>query len=95
MDANPYKSPDSTPEDGAERRSIRRRREAVVALVLSALFFGVAANALLSSPNRPKRLSNFVGYAVGVLVVPVVLLILGANLWQSATTKPTENSPPL
>lgn len=53
---------------------------AIVCFVLSALTTLGGIKSVVSGQNRPEEIENYVGYAVGSFLVPVVLLISGLVL---------------
>jgi len=62
-----------------------------VFIVLSALGFVSAANIVLRGPNRPEAPENFVGYAVGAFLLPLLMLIAGVALMDRAAKKDKAN----
>ncbi len=56
------------------------RKAAIICLIFSAFMFPPVVKNVVSGPNRPDEIENYVGYAVGSFLVPVVLLISGLVL---------------
>ena len=63
------------------------RTGAMVCFVVAALAGLAAVQNLVGGPNRPDQPEDLVGYAVGSLLVPVVLLIVGLILWGKSRSK--------
>jgi hypothetical protein len=57
---------------------------AIVCFIIAAIAVPVAVMNVVSGSNRPERVEDFAGYAVGSFLVPIALLVVGLILWGKA-----------
>jgi len=57
---------------------------AILCFTLAGLAAIAALNNVINGANRPERIENLVGYAVGSFLVPIAFLIVGLVLWGKA-----------
>ena len=58
---------------------------AILLFVLSGIFFASATMTVLRGRGVPEDPNQFLPYAVGAYLVPMVTLIIGVSLWNRAS----------